>query len=91
MTPAYVRAAATALAALALAGCSLVPSGQEGDRGTEPTGGTEPGGTVVLATHLLPSSLDGGVAVTELGWTAIVPPTVVVVPEGAVVVVATPA
>ena len=51
MNHAYVRAAATALAGLSLAGCSLASSGQDGDRGTEPTGETETGGTVVLATH----------------------------------------
>ena len=50
----HVHAAATALAALSLAGCSLAGSGQESDRGIEPTtGGTGAGagGTVVLATH----------------------------------------
>jgi len=51
MNHAYVRAAATALAAISLAGCSLTSSGQGGDRGTEPTDQTETGGTVVLATH----------------------------------------
>ncbi len=40
MNHAYVRAAATALAAISVAGCSLTSSGQDSDRGTEPTGQT---------------------------------------------------
>jgi thiamine transport system substrate-binding protein len=51
MNHAYVRAAAVALAAISVAGCSLTSSGQDSDRGTEPTGRTQTGGTVVLATH----------------------------------------